>query len=91
MLCLFPKLGSVLPKVWPHIEPHAIRTVKIIVVLFLLVILTSLGSALFFLVRDKGQSDRTVKALTIRIALSLTLFIMLMLGFYFGLIPTQGL
>jgi len=64
---------------------------KIIVILFLLFILLSMGSALFFLVRDKGQSDRTVKALTVRIALSLTLFILLMLGFHFGLIPKQGL
>jgi len=64
---------------------------KYIVILFLLVILTSLGSALFFLVRDKPGSTRTVKALTIRIALSVTLFVLLMLGFYFGLIPQQGL
>jgi hypothetical protein len=63
---------------------------KIVIILFLAVILASLGSALFFLVRDKGQSTRTVKALTLRIGLSLTLFILLMVGFYFGLIPQGG-
>ena len=44
----------------------------------------SLGSALYFLVRDKGNSMRTVKALTWRIALSLILFIMLLIGFAMG-------
>lgn len=60
---------------------------KIVVIIFIILILMSLGSALYFLVKDKGQSDRTVKALTIRIGLSILLFVALMLGFYFGLIP----
>lgn len=64
---------------------------KIIVILFLIAIVGSLGSALFYLVRDKGGSDRTVKSLTIRVGLSVTLFLLLMLGYYFGLIPQQGL
>jgi len=65
--------------------------VRIIVILFLAFILLSLGSALYFLIKDKGQSDRTVKALTVRVVLSVTLFALLMLGFYFGIIPKQGL
>ncbi len=64
---------------------------RIIVFLFLAVILFSLGSALYYLIKDKGQSDRTVKALTVRITLSIVLFLLLMLGFYFGLISPQGL
>lgn len=64
---------------------------KIIVILFLIFILWSLGSALYYMMKDKGQSTRMVKALTIRVALSLTLFVMLMLSYYFGLIPEQGL
>jgi hypothetical protein len=64
---------------------------KIIVVLFLIGIVGSLGSALFHMVRDKGDSDRTVKSLTIRVGLSLSLFLLLMLGYYFGLIPKHGL
>jgi hypothetical protein len=64
---------------------------KIVIILFLLVIVGSLGSALFYLVRDKGGSMRTVKALTIRVGLSVALFVLLMLGYYFGLIPKQGL
>lgn len=62
---------------------------KIIVVLFILFILASLGSALFFMVKDKGASTRTVKALTWRIALSITLFALLILGFHFGVITTK--
>lgn len=64
---------------------------KILVILFLVVILSSLGSALYYLMKDKGQSDRTVKALTIRISLSVILFVLLMAGYYFGLVPRQGL
>jgi hypothetical protein len=64
---------------------------KIIVILFFVVILGSLASALFFLVQDKGGSTRTVKALTVRVGLSVTLFVLLMLAFYFGLIPPEGL
>jgi len=64
---------------------------RIFVYLFVFLILASLGSALYFLIKDKGQSDRTIKALTIRITLSVILFAMLMLGFYFGIIPQRGL
>jgi len=64
---------------------------RIIVIIFIVLILASLGSALFFFVKDKGQSDRTVKALTVRITLSIVLFALLLLGFYFELIPQQGL
>ena len=64
---------------------------RVIVFLFIAVILFSLGSALYYLIKDKGQSDRTVKALTVRITLSIVLFLILMLGFYFGLISPQGL
>ena len=60
---------------------------RVIIIGFLLVIVGSLVSGLYFLVKDKGQSERTVKALTVRIALSLTLFLLLMAGFYFGVIP----
>ncbi|MGH8719141.1 MAG: twin transmembrane helix small protein [Burkholderiales bacterium] len=60
---------------------------RIVVILFIIVILASLGSALYYLVKDKGQSDRTVRALTVRISLSILLFVLLMAGFYFGFIP----
>jgi hypothetical protein len=59
---------------------------KFFVLLFVAFILFSLFSALFFVVKDKGRSDRAVKALTLRITLSIILFALLMLGFHFGYI-----
>ena len=64
---------------------------KIVIIVFLVFIVGSLGSALYYLVRDKGTSDRTVKALTVRISLSIALFVLLMAGYYFGFIPKTGL
>jgi len=43
-------------------------------------------SALYFLAKDKDGGTRTVRALTLRIGLSITLFLLLLLGYYFGLI-----
>ena len=60
---------------------------RVVVIVFLVLIIASLGSALFFLYRDRGQSLRTVKALAVRVGLSITLFLILMGGYYFGLIP----
>ncbi|MDH5534351.1 MAG: twin transmembrane helix small protein [Betaproteobacteria bacterium] len=62
---------------------------KIIVILFIVFIVGSLGSALYYLIKDRGASDRTAKALTLRVALSVTLFVLLMLGFHFGFITTR--
>lgn len=62
---------------------------RIIIVIFLLLIVGSLISSLYYLVKDKGGSDRTVKALTVRVSLSVTLFLLLMAGFYFGIIPAR--
>ena len=63
---------------------------KIIVVLFLLAIVGSLLSGLFFLMKDKGTSERTVRALTVRVSLSVLLFILLMIGFATGLLQPHG-
>lgn len=60
---------------------------KIVVIAFVLLIIASLGSALFFLVTGQSGSRRVVKALAIRVGLSVTLFLLLMAGYYFGLIP----
>lgn len=63
---------------------------KIIVILFLFAIIGSLGSGLYYLVKDKGSSDRTVRALTVRISLSVLLFILLMLAYATGLLQPHG-
>lgn len=63
---------------------------KILVVVILFTIIGSLFSGLFFLIRDKGASDRTVRALTVRISLSVLLFILLMIGYATGLLQPHG-
>ena len=60
---------------------------KIVIIAFVVFIIASLGSALFFLVTGQSGSKRVVKALALRVGLSVTLFLLLMTGFYFGLIP----
>lgn len=62
---------------------------RIIVILFLLAIIASLASAFTFLLRDHGKGERTVKALTLRVGLSIVLFLLLMVGFATGLIPSR--
>ena len=64
---------------------------KVIVVAVLAFIVFNLGAGLIYLVKDQGHSDRTLKALTRRIAFSVALFILLMLGFATGLITPHPL
>jgi hypothetical protein len=60
---------------------------KAAIVVLLAVVVVSLFTGLFFMYRDKGQTKRTVNALTVRIALSLVTFAFIMLGFYMGWLP----
>lgn len=60
--------------------------IKIGIVAAMIAILFSLGSGLFYLMADKGQSRRTVKALTWRISLSIILFLLVVLGLVTGVI-----
>ena len=64
---------------------------KIVVVLLFITVLVSLSSGLVYLVKDKGQTDRTVKALSFRIGLSIFAFLLLMLGHYVGWIQPHGI
>jgi hypothetical protein len=63
---------------------------RILVILLVLLAIGSLASGLIFLMRDKGQTDRTVKALTWRIGISVAAFLLVMIGWYFGFIPVHG-
>lgn len=67
------------------------RHMKIYVAIAFALIIASLGSALFYLMRDKGQSNNTVKALAIRVGLSVALFISLLVAHWLGWIETTGL
>lgn len=63
---------------------------KTFIVIALCAVLLSLGSGLVFMIRDKGRSNRTLKALTLRIALSVSLFLLLMIAYATGLISPHG-
>lgn len=64
---------------------------KIFIIFIMIIIAGSLASGLFFLVRDVGNSKRTVKALTIRIGISLCLFLFLLICFKLGIIKPHGI
>jgi hypothetical protein len=66
-------------------------TMKILVAIAFLLIIGSLGSALFFLMRDKGKSNRTVHALAMRVGLSITLFLLLLAAYKMGYIQPTGI
>jgi TRAP-type C4-dicarboxylate transport system permease large subunit len=57
---------------------------KIALVIMLFVVIFNLGQALYFMMTDKGQSNRTVWALTRRIGLSLVLILMIVVGIWAG-------
>jgi hypothetical protein len=64
--------------------------IKILIVIILFAIVGSLGSALFHLSSGKGDSKKMARALTIRVGLSLVLFILLIVAYYNGLITPHG-
>ena len=64
--------------------------IKVIIVLAFIGIIASLASGLFYLVHDRGNSRRTLRALTVRIGLSIGLFAFLMILIAFGVIEPHG-
>jgi hypothetical protein len=63
---------------------------RMIIVIALVGILFSLGSALFYLMRDKGTTNRTVNALTIRVAISIALFLFILFSYWMGWIAPRS-
>jgi len=64
--------------------------IKIIILVLLAAIVISLGTALYHLSTGKGDSKKMGRALTVRIVLSLALFILLMVAYRLGLISPRG-
>lgn len=64
---------------------------KIIVAIAFMLIIGSLASALFYLMKDRGKSNRTVAALAMRVGFSITLFVLLLVAHYFGYIQPTGI
>ena len=65
--------------------------IKLLIVACLVGIILSLGTGLFHLVKDQGNSKRMVNALTVRVILSLTLFVLLFIAWKQGLIQPHGI
>ncbi len=65
-------------------------TGKIIIIVFLVAIVWNLGAGLYYMMTDKGGSDRTVKALTRRIGLSVLLIVLILIGIATGVIQPHG-
>ncbi|MER2511662.1 MAG: twin transmembrane helix small protein [Nitrosomonas ureae] len=59
---------------------------KIFAAVLFLLILYSLGSALYYMYKDRGHSTRMVRSLSIRIGLSLFLFIVMMIAARLGML-----
>ena len=64
---------------------------RIVVLVAFVLILISLGSALFYLMRDRGTSNKTVQALTFRIGFSVALFVFLIFAHQLGWIESTGI
>ncbi len=75
----------------PALSGLAQPAMKILVAIAFVLILGSLASALVFLMRDKGKSNRTVKALAMRVGFSITLFVLLLIAHQLGWIEPTGI
>jgi hypothetical protein len=64
--------------------------VKVIIAVLLGLVVLSLAAGMFSLIKDSGDSNRTAKFLTIRIALSIVTFLFIALSFYMGWIQPHG-
>jgi NADH:ubiquinone oxidoreductase subunit 2 (subunit N) len=68
-----------------------VNAIRVLIFGLLAAIVISLGTALYYLYSGETNSKKMVRALTIRVVLSLTLFVVLMLAWWFGLISPRGL
>ena len=64
---------------------------KLLIIGFLIVILWNLGAGLYYMMVDKGTTDRTVRSLTWRIGISVALILLVAIGIYPGYIKPHGI
>ena len=64
---------------------------KLLIIAFLILILWNLGAGLYYMMVDKGKTDRTVKSLTWRIGLSVALILLVVAGIFSGVIKPHGI
>ena len=63
---------------------------KYLILVFFIFIIYSLGSALYYMMNDGEGSKRMVKALTMRVAISIALFLFILFSFWMGWIKPAG-
>ena len=63
---------------------------KALIALFFVFIIYSLGSALYYMMKDGDGSKRMVKALTMRVGFSIALFLFVIFSFWMGWIKPTG-
>lgn len=64
---------------------------KLLIIAFVLLILWNLGAGLYYMMVDKGKTDRTVKSLSWRIGLSVLLILLVIVGILTGVIKPHGI
>lgn len=64
---------------------------KLVIIAFLIIILWNLGAGLYYMMVDKGTTNRTVKSLSWRIGISVVLILLVALGIYTGVIKPHGI
>src|ERR1700730_4080670 len=79
------------PEVYKLTVAHMETLIRLLIIGVLLAIVAGLGAGLFNLTRKTGGARNLVRDLTIRIGLSVALFVLLMLAWHFGLIAPHGL
>ncbi len=70
-----------MPAIW---NPATVFMCKILIIINLVLILISLFSGAFFLVKDDGKTNRIVTSLTIRVSLSICLIVLMITCYYTG-------
>ena len=63
---------------------------KIVLVIVFLVVIFELGQALYFMMTDRSGSSRTVWALTRRVAFSILLIVLIIIGIATGVLHPHG-
>ncbi|ALD89527.1 twin transmembrane helix small protein [Cupriavidus gilardii] len=65
---------------------------RIVIVIAFILIVSSLASALFFMMRDRGKSSaHMVRSLTVRVGLSIALFLFILFSYWMGWIESTGI
>ena len=63
---------------------------KLLIIAVLAFILWNLGAGLYYMMVDKGTTNRTVRALSWRIGLSIGLIVLVAIGMYTGVITPNA-